>query len=50
MENEEKRVKCHSCNWEGPESELPSYYDEVEMSNLEFCPNCEDAWSLNDLD
>lgn len=39
-------VECMTCQWVDSEDKLIKKYDNVEMSTLEHCPNCDDAWSL----
>lgn len=44
------KVLCKKCKWQGKKSELPKIFDEIEMSTLEICPACKDAWNLIDVD
>lgn len=40
--DQERKVKCECCGWEGEEKELvPSYYDSCNSTNDDLlCPNC----------
>lgn len=46
MSRELKVVECTSCGWHGTEDKLMKEYNEIEMTKLEHCPNCDGAWNL----